>query len=140
MTLRICLRLFCLTVLLLMAACSNHAWPSKELAVSSRENFVTALRWGKIQSAAVFIHTDHREAFLAVFEPLKDLHITDVRLVELQPREDDNGFDTTIEMDYYLLPSVSIKTMNIDQRWEFFSGEESAHKGYFIVTAFPGFP
>jgi len=43
-------------------------------------------------------------------------------------------------MDYYLLPSVSVKTFRFEQSWEFFGGDDQPQNGYFIVTPFPKFP
>jgi hypothetical protein len=43
-------------------------------------------------------------------------------------------------MDYYLLPSVTVKTFRFDQTWLFFSGDETELQGFFITTPFPDFP
>ena len=140
MILRLCKSLCCLTLLLVMIACVAHVKPSEDLSETTRKNFIQAMRMGQFKSAAAFIHTDQRADFMAIFKPLKDLHVTDVKLTDLQPRADDSGFDTTIEIEYYMLPSVSMKTFSFDQRWEFFSGEHEMHQGYFVVTPFPEFP
>ncbi len=46
----------------------------------------------------------------------------------------------SVEMDYYLLPSVTIKTFSFDQTWLYFDGEDSEPKGFFVTTPFPDFP
>ncbi len=43
-------------------------------------------------------------------------------------------------MDYYLLPSVTVKTFSFDQTWVYFNGEDSPQTGFLIITSFPDFP
>jgi hypothetical protein len=49
-------------------------------------------------------------------------------------------FETTIEMDYYILPSITVKTFRFEQTWVLFDGEDPALQGFLIVTPFPEFP
>ncbi len=106
----------------------------------SRDDFMNALRWKQYKVAADFMLPDNRKDFLATFNKLKDIHITDVRLLDLQETAEGRRFETSIEMDYYLLPSVSVKTFSFDQDWVYFAGEDSSQKGFRIITSFPVFP
>ena len=72
----------------------------------SRDDFMNALRWKQYKVAAEFMLPENRKDFLATFNKLKDIHITDVRLLDLQETAEGRRFETSIEMDYYLLPSV----------------------------------
>jgi hypothetical protein len=60
--------------------------------------------------------------------------------MDLQTSEEGWRFETRVEMDYYLLPSVTVKTFRFDQTWLFFSGDETELQGFFITTPFPDFP
>ena len=71
---------------------------------------------------------------------MKDIDITDVKLADLQIYDEGQRFETTVEMEYYLLPSVTVKTFRFDQTWLFFAGADPAHQGFFIATPFPDFP
>jgi hypothetical protein len=83
---------------------------------------------------------EFREDFLAAFNDLKDIHIVDVRLIDLQSSQEDRRFEATLEMDYYLLPSVTVKTFRFKQTWIYFDGEDPVLQGFLIVTPFPAFP
>lgn len=135
------LKLLCVSLLvLLLAACSSHLQPTVELGEMSRDDFMSAMRWKRYKVAASLMQPEHRLSFVKTFSSLKDIDITDVRLIDLQISEEGWRFETTIEMDYYLLPSVTVKTFSFDQTWLFFSGDETELQGFFITTPFPDFP
>jgi len=128
-------------ILFSMLACSSHLdKPVTEVAEMSRDDFMNALRWKQYKVAAEFMLPENRKDFLATFRKLKDIHITDVRLLDLQETAEGRRFETSIEMDYYLLPSVSLKTFSFTQDWVYFAGEDSSQKGFRIITSFPDFP
>lgn len=134
-------RLCGLALLLILAACSGHVpQPLDKLGEMSREDFISSMRWKQFNLAAVFMQPEYRQDFMETFTPLKDLNITDVRLVDLRMIEQDRRFETTIEMDYYLLPSVSVKTFSFNQTWVYFEGQQQTSPGFLIVTSFPSFP
>ncbi|MDT8444818.1 MAG: hypothetical protein RQ722_11015 [Desulfuromonadales bacterium] len=125
---------------LLLAGCSSHVQPTAELGEMSRDDFISAMRWKRFKVAASLMQPEHRRGFMKTFSSLKDVDITDVRLIDLQVSEEGWRFETTIEMDYYLLPSVTVKTFSFDQTWLFFTGDDSELQGFFIATPFPDFP
>ena len=128
-------------ILFSLLACSSHLdKPVTEVAEMSRDDFMNALRWKQYKVAAEFMLPENRKDFLATFRKLKDIHITDVRLLDLQETAEGRRFETSIEMDYYLLPSVSVKTFSFSQDWVYFAGEDSSQKGFRIITSFPDFP
>ena len=136
------MKFFCASAILFsLLACSSHLDKSvNEVAELSRNDFMNALRWKQYKVAADFMLPENRKDFLATFNKLKDIHITDVRLLDLQEKAEGRRFETSIEMDYYLLPSVSVKTFSFSQDWVYFAGEDSAQKGFRIITSFPDFP
>jgi len=135
------LKLLCVSLLvLLLAACSSHLQPTADLGEMSRDDFMSAMRWKRFQVAASLMQPEHRQSFMKTFSSLKDIDIIDVRLIDLQVSEEGWRFETTVEMDYYLLPSVTVKTFSFDQTWLFFSGNETELQGFFITTPFPDFP
>lgn len=135
------LKLLCVSVLvLLLTACSSRLQPTVELGEMSRDDFMSAMRWKRFKVAASLMQPEHRQGFMKTFSSLKDIDITDVRLMDLQTSEEGWRFETRVEMDYYLLPSVTVKTFRFDQTWLFFSGDETELQGFFITTPFPDFP
>lgn len=133
--------LFSLAMLFSLLACSSSLDKSvSEIGEMSRDDFMNALRWKQYKVAAEFMLPENRNDFLNTFNNLKDIHITDVRLLNLQETAEGRRFETSIEMDYYLLPSVSLKTFRLDQTWVYFSGEDYPQAGFRIITSFPDFP
>ena len=136
------MKVFCASAILFsLLACSSHLETSvNEVAELSRNDFMNALRWKQYKVAAEFMLPENRKDFLATFNKLKDIHITDVRLLDLQEKAEGRRFETSIEMDYYLLPSVTVKTFQLDQTWEYFEGDGPQQQGFLIITPFPEFP
>lgn len=136
------LRTLCAFVLvsLLVACASQMTVPSAKLGEKYRKDFNSALRWKQYKVAASHMQPELRSEFLAIFDELKDIHIVDVRVVDAQSFDENSRFETTLEMDYYLLPSVTVKTFRFDQSWEFQGSEEQPQRGYSIVSPFPEFP
>jgi hypothetical protein len=124
----------------LLACGSSFDKSVNDVGEMSRDDFMNALRWKQYKVAAGFMLPENSKDFLATFKKLKDIHITDVRLLDLQETAEGRRFETSIEMDYYLLPSVSVKTFSFDQDWVYFAGEDSSQKGFRIITSFPDFP
>ena len=111
-----------------------------ELGEYSRDDFMNGMRWKRFKVAASLMKPEYRQDFMATFTPLKDIHIFDVRLIDMQTSEEGRRFETTVEMDYYLLPSVTVKTFQFEQTWVYFEGDDQSLQGFFIVTPFPDFP
>lgn len=125
----------------LLCSCSTSMDPVDKLAELSRKDFTSALRWKQYPVAAGFMQADLRQDFINTFVPLKDnIHITDVRIVDLQSFEEGRRFETTMEMDYYLLPSLLVKTFTFKQIWVYNDDENAAQQGFTVATPFPEFP
>jgi len=131
-----CLLLF--MVLLLTACGLFHATEKQRTAAV--DDFMYALRWQRYQEAAAFFTSEHRRAFLDQMEDLRDLKVTDVRLQRVEPADEGRRVETRLEMDYYLLPSATLKTLRIDQTWVYSATGDSAGGSFLITTPFPKFP
>jgi hypothetical protein len=103
------------------------------------DNFVKYLRYQLYPAAGSYFTPELREEFLDRMEKLKGLNVTDVRLVRIDVKDEGARIDTRLEMDYYLLPSVTVKTLRIDQIWRH-RGNPVEGDGFFITTPFPDFP
>jgi hypothetical protein len=95
-----------------------------------------ALRWRLHPEAAACFTTDHGAEYLARMEALNDLNVTDVRLKRIVFSEEGRRADTVMEMDYFILPSTTLKTVRIEQIWRYFDAE-GAPRGFLITTPFP---
>ena len=136
--------LLCFVLVLMLTACGAHQKYSQrqtaKLAELSQENFKDAMVWKKFDVAASLMLPEYRKNFLKTFKPLKDIQILAINTIYVQPSDENRRYDATIEMEYYLLPSVTLKTFVIDQTWVFFDGEDPTRQGFLLTTSFPNFP
>jgi hypothetical protein len=128
-----------LLLLLLLAACAILNPPQKQRR-AALDDFIYALRWQQHQAAAAFFVDAQREAFLEQMDALQDLNITDVRLQRLDFKDEGRRAEARLEMDYHILPSVTIKTLRIDQTWSWFDAGTDGQYGFLITTPFPKLP
>ena len=124
----------------MLVACSGHIQSPTTLAELSRDEFMDAMRWKRFEVAASLMLPEHRKDFMKTFMPLKDFQVTDVKIISLQPSDENRRFEMTIEMEYYLMPSVTVKTFSFDQTWVYFDGDDPTQQGFLITTSFPDFP
>lgn len=103
------------------------------------DNFSKYLRYQLYPAAGSYFCPDLRDPFLDQMEQVKGLNVTDVRLVRVDIKEDGARVDARLEMDYYLLPSVTVKTLRIDQGWQH-RDDPREGEGFCIDTPFPTFP
>jgi len=132
--------LCCFVLILLLAACSAPMQSPAKLADKSQDIFMDAMRWKNFEAAAKLMLPEHRKDFKKAFRAVKDITIVNVTLVDVQASDEDRRFETTVEMEYYLLPSVTLKTFSFDQTWLYFDGEDPTQQGFLITTPFPEFP
>jgi hypothetical protein len=127
-------------LVLALAACTLFS-PLKKQRKEALDDFIYALRWQRYPEAAGFFTDEQRRNFLDRIEKLqKNLSITDVRLQRLDIMDDGRRAVARLEMDYFLLPSATLKTLRIDQTWIYFDTGGGERKGYLITTPFPQIP
>ena len=131
--------LFALLLALLLTACSVINPPAKQRK-SALDDFTYALRWQRYPEASQFFVREQRRAFLDQVDALKGLNITDVRLKRIDQGVDGRQADVRIEVDYYLLPSATLKTLQVDQTWAYFETPDTDGNGFLITTPFPKIP
>lgn len=128
-------------MVLTLAGCIYHEKKVTEIRENSLEDFISALRWKQYQVAASLMQPEFRQEFIQTFSAFKDdLHISDVRQVSMQSFEEGRRIETVLEMDYTLLPSITLKTLTFDQVWLYTEESDTSEGGFFIVTPFPDFP
>lgn len=132
------LAILCLT--LVLTAC-NVLNPPQKQRKAALDDFMYALRWQRYPEAASYFTGEHRQAFLDQFEKVaKDLNITEVRLLRVDLQDEGLRAETQLEMDYYLLPSATLKTLRAAQSWVYFETGDAENNGFLITTPFPEIP
>lgn len=130
-----------LLVGLTACAFSDLAGSPSDQGQEALDNFVRALRFGEYATASSYLVSENRQAFLDIFEPLKkDLTVIDVQVEQIALTEEGRRADVTLEMEYYLLPSATVKTFRFDQTWTYFDDDKQKTPFYLIETPFPAFP
>jgi len=127
-----------LLLCVLLSACATFNPPAKQHK-AALDDFMYALRWQLYPEAAAYFTSEHREEFLDRMENLKDLNVTEVRLKRVELTDAGRHAETLMEMDYYILPSTTLKTLQFKQSWKYLEAE-AAGSGFLITTPFPKFP
>lgn len=129
-----------LLLLLTLTACTPFG-SLKSQRKESLDDFIYALRWQRYPEVAGYFADEYRQDFLDRIEKIgKDLTITDVRLQRVELFEDGHRATVRLEMDYFLLPSATLKTLRLDQTWVYFKSGEVSPAGFRIITPFPKIP
>lgn len=124
-------------VLLCSCAKSIDMGPGfKELST----HFAQAVRWQDFPGAAKFIAEEERDAFLKQFPRNKDLHMTDVRYERVAVDEETGEAETILFVEYYMLPSVTIKEWRWTQKWARIDAEFPKGGFWQIESPAPDFP
>lgn len=134
--------LFLCLVLLPLAGCllQQHLPSPEETFRRASSDFTQRLRWQDYQGAARHFSEPRRDYFLKQFKGQKDLHITEVRLESADYLPDEKRMDSTIMIEYYLLPSVVVKTFRCPLQWDLFPSGEYQPGEWRITSVFPSFP
>jgi len=103
-------------------------------------HFVQAVRWQDFPGASKFITEDKRDAFLEQFPRNKDLHMVDARYERVALDEDAGAAETILYIEYYLLPSPTIKEWRWTQQWRRIDGKFPSGSLWLIQSSPPAFP
>lgn len=131
--------LIVLAAVLLLSSCGMMVRPGEEFETASRD-YVQRLRWMDFAGASRHHSEEYRAAFLRRFGELRDLHVVDVRLESADLREEAGRADTTILLEYYLLPSATVRQFVLQQEWAYLGGDRYHPGTWRIVSPFPEFP
>lgn len=126
-------------VLLLLAGCGLSVQPKKEFS-SVFKDYAERLRWRDYPQVAEYLQPDHRQEFLHRFSAMEGLQVVDVRLEAVDFSDDDSRARTSLVLEYYLLPSITVKKALLQQSWVY-RGADSYHAGVWKLEGpFPPFP
>jgi len=129
-------------LVLMLTGCALHSrvMNAQESFHRSLDDYLQRLRWVDLQGAEAHFDPQSRSSFADHFVTSRDLHITDVRMERAEYREDEQLMDTWVVIEYYLLPSMAVKSFGFPQQWRFFPGEEYGTGVWRITSHFPTFP
>ena len=133
------LKIITVLLFLLTSGCQTFQQADqKTLLDEALRDYMQYLRWQDFYDAATFMVKENRAAFLEDFSGKEGLNITDLTLVNLEPTANPNEYQVVLRLEYFLLPSNTVRTKDIHQTWVLFLDPSSFKpKGWFIVTPFP---
>lgn len=124
---------------LLFTACSADE-VLREQFEKSVKDFNRMLRWQEAAGAgALYIAPDLREQYGAAASLLKirEVAITDYRILSMNAFPDKKRGDALVEFDYYALPSYRVKTQTYKQEWVY--RDDAQGKGWLLQSGLPPF-
>jgi len=124
---------------LLLLACGLAARPRKEFQSVFRD-YAERLRWRDYKGVARYLGEAERAEFLGRISALDDLNIVDVQLEAADFAAQDYRVATTTSIEYYLLPSLTVKKKRLRQQWIYQGGDRYHPGSWRLDGPFPPFP
>lgn len=123
-------------LLVLLSGCGMVARPTEEF-IAVNDDYLQRLRWQDYNGVARHLAASERDSFLDQWSPLADLRMTDASLDSLEFHGEGRQAQTRVTLEYYLLPSTTVKRLRLSQSWEYQGGDRT-HPGLWqITTPFP---
>jgi hypothetical protein len=126
-------------LLFLLASCQSirEGRISEDFTKGEKE-YIRMVRWQEMGSTPLyFVNDPLREEFKKRVEDAKDVKIADYRIKYRDFRPGEGKADVTVEWDYYIPPSITLKTVEDAQKWQYFDTDKK--KGWVLMSLFPEF-
>jgi hypothetical protein len=100
--------------------------------------YLRMVRWHEVGTTPLyFVNDPLREEFKKRVEDAKDVKIADYRVKYQDCRPGEGKADVTVEWDYYIPPSITLKTVEDIQKWQYFNTLEK--QGWVLMSLYPEF-
>jgi len=135
------LRFLALLVFVFVGVACDMATPPTSVSLEDAGGkFLERLRWRDYQGAASYMAPELRQDFLDRMSLLKDLKVVDTRLEAIELGEGATNALTRGTVEYYLLPSITVQTLTLEQEWIYEPGSHTQPGFWLITTPFPFIP
>lgn len=104
------------------------------------EDFIRQVRWLDYQGAAEHMVDGVRKNFLERFAHNEDLRVVDFSTERIDFREDGRQVEVWYSLEWYLLPSATVKKDRFRLEWEFPEENKMFSGSWLITTEFPQLP
>ena len=128
-----------LTLLLMLSACQSIHYMNVETDFDKgTKGYIKMVRWNELDNAPLtFVDEPLREEFEKRVKVRKEVQIADYRVKYTDCRPEMGEGEVTVEWDYYIPPSVKLKTLEDAQKWRYI--EKLDKKGWMLKTLLPEF-
>jgi hypothetical protein len=126
-------------LLLTLSACQSiHYMNVGEDFDKGTRSYLKMVRWNELDNAPLsFVDEPLREEFEKRVKGRKEVQIADYRVKYMDCRPEKGEGEVTVEWDYYIPPSVKLKTVEDAQKWRYIEKEDK--KGWMLKTLLPEF-
>ncbi len=106
--------------------------------MTTYKGYIRMIRWSEFDKSTLFYVDDPlRDEFQKRVDDVSEVKVVDYRVKNLVCRPKEGTAEVTVEWDYYIPPSITIRTIKDDQKWRYL--EEEKRKGWLLTTLLPEF-
>ena len=128
-----------LITVLAVSSCQSlrNARMTEEFDTISK-GYVRMIRWQEFDKSTLFyVDEPLRESFLKKLSEIDRVKLVDYRIKNQECWPKKGTAEVTVEWDYYIPPSVKLKTVTDFQKWRYV--EEENRRGWLLTTIMPEF-
>jgi len=105
---------------------------------STSKRYVNLIRWHELdKSSLIYIDEPLRNDFQKRIMTADHVEVVDYRIKDLECWPKKGTAEVTVEWDYYVPPSVTVKTLTDPQKWRYV--EKDNHGAWLLTTILPVF-
>ena len=97
--------------------------------------YLIAIRWGEYEAAYGFKKLPDIDAKMPDFQDMKDIKVTSYRVKQTMISEDEMVVVQLVDIQYYRMRNVTVRTITDRQRWEF----DKEKKRWYLISDLPNF-
>ena len=126
-------------ILIILTSCQSlHEKNVSDDFDKGSKEYIHKVRWHELEDVPLYFVSDPlRDDFKKRVVAARDVQIADYRVKDRECRPREGKAEVTVEWDYYIPPSVKLKTVEDPQKWQYFENEEK--RGWMLMTLFPEF-
>jgi hypothetical protein len=106
--------------------------------VTTSKGYIRMIRWHEFDKSTLFyVDEPLREDFQKRVNAFEEVKVVDYRIKNQECWPKKGTAEVTVEWDYYIPPSVTVKTVKDPQKWRYI--EEENRRGWLLTTILPEF-
>jgi hypothetical protein len=125
----------CIFILMIFACASIKETKKLGLFDETTRAYARAIRWTDFETANAFLKISDSDSKLPDFEKLKQIKVTSYEVKQTILATDKSGAIHIVEIQYFNVRNVTVKTLRDRQFWEYDEKEER----WFLISGLPDF-
>ena len=130
-------------ILLLLPSCASWREARRndrvaEEFLTASKGYVRVIRWHEFDKSTLFyVDEPLREDFQKRVSAIEQIKVVDYRIKNQECWPKKGIAEVTVEWDYYIPPSVTVRTVIDPQKWRYVDDED--RRGWILTTLLPEF-